>query len=95
MTGFLSSQGTGNCQSLRSDYQLTPESNVYYLLGKLSNGTRIRVSVSGHPSDTSCRCKERVTAGNSAVMGEAVLFGQNMTIALLNLCDCKMTVAMR
>ena len=61
----------------------------------LSNGTRIRVSVMGQSGTGSCHCENENVTGSSAVMGEAVLVNKNLTVALLNLCDCEMITVVR
>lgn len=66
---------------------------MYALLGKLANGSRLHVEIDGGQYMTSnCPCFITSSLGSQPVVGEAVIVDTNVTIALLNVCNCTLTV---
>lgn len=89
-----SSQQESSCGSVLSRLHSAPEGKVYYLLGKLVNGTRLRADVRGYPA-SSCSCHEMKSTGDAPVLGEVITTARNITIALLNKCSCKIPVKLK
>ena len=68
---------------------------MYFLLGKLVNGSRLEVQISGGEYMTSgCQCEIGKSWNQQPVVGEAAIVGTNVTVALLNMCNCELTVKM-
>ncbi len=76
---------------------LTQETNIYKILGKLSNGTRLYTNSSRgvRQSDPECKCFNTRPFGNSSVLIEAARVGRNVTAALVNSCNCTISLTVR
>ena len=66
---------------------------MYQLLGRLSNGTRLHVDISDDGLDI-CDCWDAKGLGNTQVVVEAALVGDNITLALVNMCNCTVSVGL-
>jgi hypothetical protein len=85
-------KGTSKCQGCKL-FGNSPESFVYKMLGKLGNGSRIHMTIDGGQYMTSgCHCYSSTSTGGQPIIGEAVMIDTNVTIALLNTCNCPITI---
>ena len=68
---------------------------MYYLMGKLTNGSRIHMDISSSSflDGSGCDCKG--IPSSTPILGEAVTTQQNLTILLVNTCNCKISVRLR
>ena len=68
---------------------------AYYLLGKLRDGTRLFVDapVVNVPPQCSCLPGQSIQFGNSSVLLEAGYSKENLTIALVNMCNCSLQLS--
>lgn len=69
---------------------------MYQLLGKLVNGSRLHLTIDGGQYMTSsCSCYSSSALGGQPVIGEAAFKHTNITFALLNTCNCPLTIKLR
>lgn len=75
----------------------TPEMEAYYLLGKLRDGTRLFVDAPFVNVSEGCTCLpgQSIQYGNSTVLVEAAYLKGNLTIALVNMCNCTLRLSAR
>ncbi|XP_065909879.1 uncharacterized protein [Dysidea avara] len=75
----------------------TPEMEAYYLLGKLRDGTRLFVDVPSVDVSEDCTCQpaQSIQYGNSTILVEAALTNDNLTIVIVNMCDCEVELSGR
>ena len=72
---------------------LTPTAELYSLLGMMSNGTRVAVSVESAKSP--CACNSDGGLGGLSVLVEAALIGSNLTVSITNPCNCTITTSLQ
>ena len=70
---------------------------AYYLLGKLRDGTRLFVDVPvvSLPPHCTCLPGQNIQYGNSTVLLEAAYVKGNLTIAIVNMCNCTLQLTAR
>lgn len=102
-TIFYAQQSPGkvcNCQFNGypdSPDSTTPEMEAYYLLGKLRDGTRLFVDgpFVNVPPGCTCFPGQSIQYGNSTVLLEAAYSKGNLTIAIVNMCNCSLQLTAR
>lgn len=65
---------------------------AYYLLGKLRDGTRLFVDTPVVDVSPDCTCLpgQSIQYGNSSVLLEAAFSKGNLTIVIVNMCNCSL-----
>lgn len=93
--GLYIAQGTSKCKGCKFANG-SPESFMYKLLGKLVNGSRLHLVIEGGEYMTSnCYCNTSKSLGGQPIVGEAAVVNRNITFALLNTCNCPLTIKLR
>ena len=78
---------------VNQDNSLTPDTELYYLMGQLAGGHRLHVNFTdAQISDDSCTCYDTSTLGNTKILAEAASVGDNITLALVNTCHCTIAI---
>lgn len=75
------------------DLHITPDAELYRLLGKFSNGTLLLVDV--RDDSQPCECYDTMALGGTHILAESAQVGRNLTIALANPCNCTQSVHLR
>ena len=70
---------------------------AYYLLGKLRDGTRLFVDAPVVNVSPQCSCLpgQSIQFGNSSVLVEAAYSKGNLTIVIVNMCNCSLQMGAR
>ena len=68
---------------------------MYYLMGKLTNGSRIHMDILSSSSLDKSGCDCKGIPSSTPILGEAVTTKQNLTILLVNTCNCKVLAQLR
>ena len=77
----------------------TPEIQLYSILGRLGGCERVAVNISQVSVPSGCGCTEEqfIEVGGSPVLveGGVCMSGKNVTVAMVNTCNCTLSLDLR
>ena len=73
----------------------TPDAEMYSILGKLSTGTLLHVNYTQADSQSQCQCYDAASMGDGTVVAVAAAVDKNITVALVNTCNCSNAINLR
>lgn len=75
----------------------TPDAEMYSILGKLSTGTLLYVNYTLADSNyqSQCQCYDTASMEDGTVVAVAAAVDENVTVALVNACNCSKAVDLR
>ena len=86
-----------NCGFVTNETKPTPDAEMYSILGKLSTGTLLYVNYTlpDTSSQSQCQCYDAASMGDGTIVAVAAAVDKNVTVALVNTCNCSKAVNLR